>query len=145
MLRHWKEEAEKRAARETAGRPDVVAELMKDLETARDTLFALAAVGRHDYSDHLPFRGRSEEDTERAWHDETRRLLEASNRRRDEFNRHALPKIRNCLDRCRAILGPEDPLMVAAEQEVRGAGTNPLSMEAMAEQLESLRTALELR
>lgn len=137
MLRHWKAEAEKRAAREANARGDVVAELIEDLADTRDMLVGHAAVELADYPIYsrwdLPFEER------------TRLGDEARNKRRDVYNREIMPRLRNCLDRCEQILGPDDPLIVDAEHSARIAVVNALAREEMAEKLESLRTALEFR
>jgi hypothetical protein len=72
-------------------------------------------------------------------------LILYSNARVSAWQRDILPLVTSTIHRSEAILGPENPAIVAANRDYPHSQVNYFSMTAMAEHLQRIHSSLALR
>lgn len=102
----------------------------------------MSFIARWEASDPSMFTTRVER---QDWEAYTQSILKYSVERRNAYQREVSPIVTAALTRCRAVLGESDPVLQNTEREAVAAPTNYISMRMFADELQRLRSVLELR
>jgi hypothetical protein len=140
LLHYWRRDAERQAALAARTGPDEISEIQADIDKAHGVL--LSFIARWEASDPAMFTARVERED---WEAYTQSILKYSVERRNAYQKEVAPVITAALSRCRVVLGESDPVLQNVEREAVGAPTNYISMRMFADELQRLRSVLDLR
>lgn len=134
----WKNHAEIAASRDARLTTDVTGDLMTLIDLARSSIayFVAEWKGKEPlWKSHTP----------ETWHAYVNEILSRSNATNIAYHAEIVPQTAAIITRCEIILGAENEYVVRAKEGAQAQATNFLTMLAMAESLQALKTSLQLR
>jgi hypothetical protein len=145
QLEWWKRDAERAAARDSEISASDARDLVEAIEAARGALIGFRArreagdpSGRARWSSEHPL-------TPEWFRAEMDEYLDYSTKRQAAFDAEVAPLVTDALTRAEQALGPLDPAVLEAKGVAEYAHVNYLGMGELAQKLQALASALELR
>jgi len=134
-LRHWKQSAERAAARDAQTTAYDIDGLLAEIDKLHDAMISFA---------HKWMNTDSSVDWTLTWEELTSKLMLQSNQRRHDYFIEIQPQLLAILERISTALG-RPSLMMELQRDIMGAQTNNLGVERMANELQKLRSQLLYR